>query len=101
MSQRRFYCPITKSFSNYLIIFGVVLIIVTLVVFRLSKYIVDPVERLVTATSNFSNWKPLTPQLKDLYEEINRLNNTFTEMTKRLTEQERVHKKSTNHKNNG
>lgn len=86
--------PLQSLFKNYLIIIGLVLIMVMLVVFKLSKYIVDPVERLVTATSNFSIGKPLTPQLKDSYEDINRLNNTFTEMTKRLTEQERGHKKS-------
>lgn len=95
VSKSALFSPLKQLLTNYLIIIGIVLMITTIAIFKLSTYIVSPVESLVAATSNFAIGKPMTPLLNDTYEEINRLNDTFLSMTKKLIDRERGHKKST------
>lgn len=70
------------------------LFIATIAVIKLATYIVRPVEGLLAATSQFAVGKSITPLENNSYEEINRLNHTFTLMTKKLAERERGHKKA-------
>ncbi|WP_026691651.1 sensor histidine kinase [Alteribacter aurantiacus] len=89
------YAPLTRLLYQYLIVFGLVLLIMTFAVFRLSTYIVRPVEQLVEATTNVAFGKRDTPKFVTAYEEVNRLNDRFEAMTERLEEREKGHKKST------
>ncbi|OIJ11800.1 hypothetical protein BKP37_15285 [Anaerobacillus alkalilacustris] len=95
VSQSALFAPLHNLFKNYVLIMGSVWIIVTIAVFKFSKYIVSPVEKLVAATSEFAVGKPISPLVKQSYKEIERLNGTFTVMTKKLAERESGHKKST------
>lgn len=95
VSKDALFEPLDKLLTNYLIIIALVLFIITVAVFKLATYIVTPVERLVAATTEFAVGKKVSPLLENSYEEVNRLNNTFTSMVKKLEERERGHKKST------
>ncbi|RNA67883.1 ATP-binding protein [Alteribacter keqinensis] len=88
------YAPLTRLLYQYLIVFGLVLLIMTFAVFRLSRYIVRPVEQLVDATTDVAFGKRTAPKYVTAYEEVNRLNNTFDEMMRKLEEREKGHKKS-------
>ncbi len=94
VDKSEMYAPLTRLLYQYLIVFGVVLLIMTIAVFRLSRYIVRPVEQLVDTTTNVAFGKRAEPKYVNAYEEINRLNNTFDEMTQKLEEREKGHKKS-------
>lgn len=95
VSKGALFLPLQKLLTNYLLTVGFVLFLTTIAVFKLSKYIVSPVERLVAATSDFATGKAVTPLNEKTYQEIDRLNQTFTTMTKKLAQRERGHKKST------
>ncbi|WP_161524827.1 sensor histidine kinase [Alteribacter lacisalsi] len=89
-----FYAPLSRLLNQYLIVFGLVLLVVTFAVFRLSRYIVRPVEHLVDVTENVAFGSKKTPKYVQAYEEVNRLNYTFDNMTRKLEERERGHRKS-------
>ncbi|OIJ21835.1 hypothetical protein BKP45_03830 [Anaerobacillus alkalidiazotrophicus] len=95
VSKSALFAPLLNLFKNYVIIMGCVSIIITIAVFQFSKYIVSPVEKLVAATSEFAVGKSIPPLVNQSYKEIERLNGTFTAMTKKLAERESGHKKST------
>ncbi|TMW72103.1 sensor histidine kinase [Alteribacter natronophilus] len=89
-----FYAPLNRLLYQYLAVFGIVLLIVTFAVFRLSRYIVRPVEHLVEVTENVAFDSGKQPRYVQAYEEVNRLNYTFDNMTRKLQERERSHRKS-------
>ncbi|RXJ02763.1 histidine kinase [Anaerobacillus alkaliphilus] len=95
VSRKAVFSPLHELLLNYLIVIGLVLFLTTIAVFKLSRFIVDPVEKLVEATSDFAIGKPLPSLVNNSYEEIDLLNQTFMKMTNELAERERVHKKST------
>ncbi|MFD2625623.1 ATP-binding protein [Salibacterium salarium] len=89
------YAPLRDLLFKYLLLFSIVLLITITAVFKLSRYIVEPVERLVSATNDFAVGKKVLPLQSNAYEEINKLTRTFNDMTKRLEEREKAHRKST------
>lgn len=95
VSKEALFSPLQQLLTNFIIIVGLVLFLTTIAIFKLSKYIVSPVEKLIAATADFAIGKPINPLIDDSYKEINRLNEMFTAMTKKLAERERGHKKST------
>lgn len=95
VSEAALFSPLRQLLTNYLIIIGLVLFLTMVAVIQLSKYIVSPLQRLVEATTDIAIGKPVTPLMENSYEEINRLNHTFTSMMKKLADRERGHKKST------
>lgn len=88
------FTPLQQMLWKFLLLMGVVLFVTSFAVIKLSSYIVTPLERLVDATSDFAIGRQVH-QFQESYEEINRLNNTFMQMTKKLDERERGHRKST------
>ncbi|MFZ4451908.1 ATP-binding protein [Salibacterium aidingense] len=89
------YAPLRNLLTKYLLLFSVVLLITITAVFKLSRYIVQPVEKLVSATGDFAVGKKVLPLQSNAYEEINKLTRTFNDMTERLEEREKAHRKST------
>ncbi|OEF98921.1 hypothetical protein BHF71_03075 [Vulcanibacillus modesticaldus] len=89
------YAPLKELLIKYLILFGLVLIVTGFAIIKLSRYIVKPVNQLVIATTDFAQGKKIKPLVLNTYEEINILNQTFNEMTKKLEQREKEHKKST------
>lgn len=90
-----FYANLRQLVYSYLFVFSVVLIITVFAVFKLSKYIVHPVERLAEATSRFAIGKKVFPLQTNAYEEVDVLTNTFNHMSEQLEERERGHRQST------
>ncbi|MFD2704015.1 ATP-binding protein [Salibacterium lacus] len=88
------YAPLRSLLWKYVALFSVVLLITVTAVFKLSRYITSPVENLVSAASSFAEGKKVTPLHSNAYEEINKLNRTFNDMTERLEEREKAHQKS-------
>lgn len=95
VSADALFLPLKKLLRDYLLVVGLVLLVTTIAVIKLSAFIVKPVERLVAATSYVAVGKPLPTLMKNSYLEIDVLNRTFASMTKQLAERERAHKKST------
>ncbi len=96
VSKKALFAPLQQLLIKYLLILGCVLFLTSIAVVKLSKYIIQPLEQLVAATSEFAVGKPVTPLLeKNTYEEFNRLKSTFITMTNQLAERDRSHKKST------
>ncbi|WP_252311640.1 PAS domain-containing sensor histidine kinase [Sinobaca sp. H24] len=89
------YAPLRRLLLTYVILFSAVLIITILAAVALSRYIVRPLELLVTATRDFAVGKPVMPLPSASYSEVNELTQTFNVMTARLEEREKSHKKST------
>lgn len=88
------YEPLNHLLLKYVLMFIFVLFLTIFTIFRISASIVNPVQKLVHATSDFAIGKPI-PQLKTGdYKEIDTLTKTFTGMTKALEERERHGRKS-------
>ncbi|WP_100371996.1 PAS domain-containing sensor histidine kinase [Bacillus sp. FJAT-45037] len=87
--------PINELLLKYLILFGCVLFIISIAVLKLSSYIVQPLQKLVHATSDFAFGKKVYPLAPDAYHEVDTLTRTFNMMTRRLVEREKSHQKST------
>ncbi|WP_096185937.1 ATP-binding protein [Evansella halocellulosilytica] len=95
VNKDELYEPLTKLLQQYVVVFGIVLVVTTMAVVRLSNYLVRPVQRLVKTTNDFALGKKQPREFINAYEEINQLNNTFNQMTEKLEERENSHKKST------
>ncbi|MGY4690439.1 ATP-binding protein [Salibacterium sp. K-3] len=93
--EEEVYAPLRNLLWKYLALFSAALLITVTAVFKLSRYIVRPVEKLVSATSDFAGGKKVLPLQSNAYEEINKLTRTFNDMTERLEEREQAHRKST------
>lgn len=88
------YEPLNHLLVKYVLMFILVFFITIFTIFKISSFIVTPVQKLVHATSDFAIGKP-TPQLETGdYKEIDTLTKTFTVMTKALEERERHGRKS-------
>ncbi|GAF65879.1 hypothetical protein BTS2_2778 [Bacillus sp. TS-2] len=87
--------PLNQLLTKYLILFSCVLLIVIIGVFKLSNYIVKPLQRLVFATSDFAFGKKVYPLSTNSYHEVDTLTRTFNMMMRRLVEREKSHQKST------
>ncbi|KGA98029.1 histidine kinase [Alkalihalobacillus alcalophilus ATCC 27647 = CGMCC 1.3604] len=86
--------PLNQLINKYLLLFSCVLIIVVIAVFKLSNYIVKPLQKLVFATSDFAFGKMVYPLSTNSYHEVDTLTRTFNMMTRRLLEREKSHQKS-------
>ncbi|MBB5174140.1 PAS domain-containing sensor histidine kinase [Texcoconibacillus texcoconensis] len=93
--RSKLYQPLDSLLFQYVLIFGLVLLLASFFTVRLSHYIVRPVKQLVETTSKFAKGERLQPKYVQAYEEINKLNQTFDAMTKRLHDREKTHRKST------
>lgn len=93
--ESNLYAPLRRLLLTYVILFSAVLIITILAAVALSRYIVKPLESLVTATRDFAVGKSVLPLPPASYSEVNELTQTFNVMTARLEEREKSHKKST------
>ncbi|WP_212634961.1 ATP-binding protein [Salibacterium halotolerans] len=93
--ENEVYAPLRGLLWKYIALFSVVLLITVTAAFRLSRYITGPVENLVSAASAFAEGKKVPPLHSNAYEEVNKLNRTFNDMTERLDEREKAHRKST------
>ncbi|OIJ12954.1 hypothetical protein BKP35_10345 [Anaerobacillus arseniciselenatis] len=93
--QDELFAPLNKLLLNYIIIFGLVFIVTLLAIIKFSKYLVRPIEKLVSATTDLTNGKQFTPIEVQSYSEINLLSNQFNDMVEKLQDRERIHKKST------
>ncbi|PSL45100.1 nitrogen fixation/metabolism regulation signal transduction histidine kinase [Salsuginibacillus halophilus] len=89
------YAPLQEMLFKYVLLFGVVTLLTVIAAAKLSRYIVRPVERLASATSDFAVGRKVFPLSSDSYEEVNNLTRTFNYMTQKLEERENAHKKST------
>lgn len=89
------YAPLRRLLFTYVILFSAVLLITILAAVALSRYIVKPLESLVTATRDFAVGKSVLPLPRAAYSEVDELTQTFNVMTARLEEREKSHKKST------
>lgn len=93
--QDELFAPLNKLLLNYIIIFGLVFIVTLLAIIKFSKYLVRPIEKLVSATTDLTNGKQFTPIEVQSYSEINLLSSQFNDMVEKLQDRERIHKKST------
>ncbi len=93
--QEELFAPLNKLLLNYIIIFGLVLILTFIAIIKFANYLVRPIEKLVSATSDLANGKEFIPIEVDSYEEINSLSKQFNNMIVKLQDRERLHKKST------
>ncbi|TWI56288.1 PAS domain-containing sensor histidine kinase [Halalkalibacter nanhaiisediminis] len=87
--------PLRDLAFKYLFMFGLIFLVTLYAVFKLSAYIVQPLQRLVNATSDFAFGKRVYPLAPDAYHEVDTLTKTFNMMTRKLVEREKSHQKST------
>ncbi|UCZ53092.1 Cache 3/Cache 2 fusion domain-containing protein [Bacillus shivajii] len=95
VNKDELYEPLSRLLMQYLLVFGLALVITTIAVIRLSNYLVRPIQQLVESTNNFALGKQLPKNEVHSYEEVNQLNRTFHHMVQKLSEREKSHKKST------
>lgn len=95
IDKKELYAPLNSLFYKFVVVLIIYLLITTIVIIRLSKYLVKPVTKLVDATSQFAKGEKI-PYLKlGTYEEINKLSETFNSMMDKLELRERGHRKAT------
>lgn len=93
--ESELYAPLTNLLIRYMVFLGIMLILVTFAVFKLSNYLVRPVQQLVQSTKSFADGERGIRTHVYAYEEINHLNETFDYMTEQLKANEKKDKKST------
>ncbi len=74
--------------------FGLIFLVTMYAVYKLSAYIVQPLQQLVHATKDFAFGNKVYPLAPDAYHEVDVLTRTFNMMTKRLVEREKSYQKS-------
>ncbi|MGJ9384019.1 ATP-binding protein [Salipaludibacillus sp. CF4.18] len=89
------YAPLRNLLMQYLVFFSIMLIVITLAVYKLSQYLVLPIQQLVETTKNLAEGNKKNQKYVSAYEEVNYLNATFDHMTEQLEEREKKNKKST------
>jgi len=95
IDRKELYAPLNSLFYKFVVVLIIYLLITAIVITRLSKYLVNPVTKLVDATSQFAKGEKI-PYLKlGTYEELNKLSETFNIMMDKLELRERGHRKST------
>lgn len=86
--------PLRELLFKYVVMYGLVFLVTMVAVYKLSAYIVQPLQRLVDATSDFAFGKKVYSLATDAYHEVDILTRTFNMMTRRLVEREKSHQKS-------
>lgn len=95
VDRNELYSPLNSLFYKFVVVLIIYLLVTAIVILRLSKYLVNPVTKLVDATSKFAKGEKI-PYLKlGTYEELNKLSETFNIMMDKLETRERGHKKAT------
>ncbi|MBU9724289.1 MULTISPECIES: PAS domain-containing sensor histidine kinase [Bacillaceae] len=96
IDQNQLYYPLSRLLKQYVFFIGLVLLLITIAVFKLANYLVKPIQQLVETTAAFASGKKIekVPQI-NAYKEMDQLNQTFYEMTRKLEKREQDDKKST------
>jgi len=92
--ESKLYGSLNELLIKYLISFVVVLMLILFAVYRLSTYLVEPIQQLVETTKNFASDEGSDRKYVNTYEEMDHLNATFDHMTRQLEQRENTHKKS-------
>ncbi|WP_280771067.1 cache domain-containing protein [Salipaludibacillus daqingensis] len=95
VEESELYASLNNLLMKYIISYGVILLFLLFAVYRLSAYLVQPVQQLVETTRNFASGGGHDRKYVNAYEEVNHLNATFDHMTRQLEQRENSHKKST------
>ncbi|MCT8138081.1 hypothetical protein H1D32_10130 [Anaerobacillus sp. CMMVII] len=95
VSETEFFSPLKSLLYQYFFIFGISLIITTFAIVKLSSYIIVPIEKLISATSDVAVGNKLKHIEVNSYREINKLSEKFNYMIKKVQDREEEHKKST------
>lgn len=83
------YKPLNELLRTYILIFTIVAFIIFIVAMRLSRSIVEPVTNLVDSVEKYVQDGTFPKSPKRTYEEMEKLNDTFSEMAVALEEREK------------
>ncbi len=89
VSNEKIQEPLRMLLIKYILLFVCVLLFMLLAIYKLSSFIVAPLQRLVDATSDFAFGKRIYPLPPADYQEVDTLTRTFNMMTRRLIEREK------------
>ncbi|TSB45677.1 sensor histidine kinase [Alkalicoccobacillus porphyridii] len=92
--QHQLETPQQYLLITYLALFTFVFLVTLFAVFKLSHFIVIPIEKLVIATANFTFRKKVEPLTYGYYQEADTLSRAFKMMTAKLIEREQILQKS-------
>ncbi|WP_416147840.1 ATP-binding protein [Salipaludibacillus sp. HK11] len=95
VEESEVYASLNDFLVRYLIFYAIVLLLLTFAVYRLSNYLVQPIQKLVETTKSFASGDNQNREYVNAYEEVEYLNATFDHMTTQLEQRENAHKKST------
>lgn len=95
VEESELYAALNDLLIQYLISFAIVLLLLMFAVYRLSAYIVQPIQQLVETTKKFATGSGHDRKYVNAFEEVDHLNDTFDYMMRQLEHRENLHKKST------
>lgn len=95
VEEAELYASLNDLLIKYLISFSIVLFVLLFAVYRLSAYLVQPIQQLVETTKKFASGGGHNRKYVNAFEEVDHLNDTFDHMMRQLEHRENIHKKST------
>lgn len=95
VDEAEMFSALNDLLIRYLVIFGVVLLGLTFAVYKLSNYLVRPLQQLVTKSQRYAEGHRDVYDYDEAYQEANQLNAAFDDMLVKLDQREQMDRKST------
>ncbi|SES35933.1 ATP-binding protein [Salisediminibacterium halotolerans] len=95
VDEAEMFSALNDLLIRYLLIFGAVLLGLTFAVYKLSNYLVRPLQQLITKSQRYAEGHRDVYEYDEAYEEANQLNAAFDEMLVKLDQREQMDRKST------
>ncbi len=94
VSKSEFFAPLDTLLFQYIFYMILSFLVTTLAIVKFSNYLIDPITKLVVATSDLAVGRKQNPITLNSYSEINQLSEKYNYMIEQVEKREEEHKKT-------